>query len=238
MRLFRAVGLFAAVIGILLVSGCSSGATEKIRYKMIIEVETPQGLRSGYAVREVTFSEGYQGPSIGEDRGSITVKGEAVAVDLPKGQTLFALLTASGGDVDYGARIFDRAFDWYPAYAKEEPTASSSLSSIELWPTAPKTDRMVNTNPVPMLVRFADIKDPKTVEAVKPDALGTIFGPGVKLKAITIQATNEPVTTGIEKRLAWVANEFYFDKMLDGQHLNDGSSLANNLTSMSFKQGK
>ncbi|WP_066268991.1 hypothetical protein [Blastomonas sp. CCH3-A3] len=56
----------------------------------------------------------------------------------------------------------------------------------------------------PMLVRFRDINDPTTVERVDPDALAASFGEGVKLRRVTVQLTDDPVTKGIEKRLKWL----------------------------------
>jgi hypothetical protein len=55
-----------------------------------------------------------------------------------------------------------------------------------------------------MLVRFRDIADPTSVEKVDPDNLAASFGEGVKLRRITVQLTDDPVTTGIEKRLGWL----------------------------------
>ena len=88
-----------------------------------------------------------------------------------------------------------------------------------------------------MLVRFRDVGDPKSVEVVDAGDLAKSFGPGVKLRRIMLAVTDDPATTGIEKRLGWVVDKFYYDKMLDGQALNNGSSLANNLTPESFKKG-
>jgi hypothetical protein len=45
------------------------------------------------------------------------------------------------------------------------------------------------------------------VELADPDDLASTFGPGFKLKGFTIQITDEPVTTGIEKRLRWLPNQ-------------------------------
>ena len=58
----------------------------------------------------------------------------------------------------------------------------------------------------PYFVRFKDIKDPKSVEQVDPDNLAKSFGTGVKLKSLTVQMTDEPVTVGIEKRLGWLGS--------------------------------
>ena len=48
----------------------------------------------------------------------------------------------------------------------------------------------------PMMVRFGDIHDPKSVEKVEPEAIG--------VKRITLETTSDPVTAGIEKRLGWL----------------------------------
>jgi hypothetical protein len=52
-----------------------------------------------------------------------------------------------------------------------------------------------------MLVTFKDIADPTSVVLVDPDDLAASFGAGYRLKAITVQVTDKPVTVGIEKRL-------------------------------------
>ena len=53
---------------------------------------------------------------------------------------------------------------------------------------------------IPMLVRFRDIDDPKSVEEVDPEDLAKSFGPGVKLARVTIEMTRDPVTKGIKKQ--------------------------------------
>lgn len=59
----------------------------------------------------------------------------------------------------------------------------------------------------PMLVTFTDLSDPTSVAEVDPDDLAATFGKGVRLKRITVQITDDPVTTGIEERLGWLGNE-------------------------------
>jgi hypothetical protein len=69
---------------------------------------------------------------------------------------------------------------------------------------------------LPLLVRFRDISDPKTVEKVDPANLAASFGAGVKLTRATIETVpsgywpfnlfgigGSPVTRGIEARLPW-----------------------------------
>ena len=64
-----------------------------IRYRMMVEVDTPQGLKTGSSVIETIFK---KGSKMGDAGGiSYHYRGEAVAVDLPGGKMLFVLM--SGG---------------------------------------------------------------------------------------------------------------------------------------------
>jgi hypothetical protein len=76
------------------------------------------------------------------------------------------------------------------------------------------------------------LADPKSVEAVAADALEKSFGPGTKLRRITVQITDDAVTSGIGKRLAWLGE--YYNKMLDGHRYNDSTNLNNSLASGAF----
>jgi hypothetical protein len=48
----------------------------------------------------------------------------------------------------------------------------------------------------PMLVTFDDITRPETVRRVDPEDLAAMFGEGVRLKAVTLEITDEVVTEG------------------------------------------
>lgn len=52
-------------------------------------------------------------------------------------------------------------------------------------------------------MRFRDIANPKLVERVDPDNLARSFGAGTNLRRITVERTEDAVTTGIERRFAW-----------------------------------
>jgi len=178
----------------LALAGC--GSTDKMHYKMTVEVETPEGLRTGSAVREITVRRPASVPMLGEDKGSVRVDGDAVAVDLPKGQTLFALLNSGDGDPDYAGRN-----TWFLFREIGEPAPEGK---IELWPSQPETRSPRIRDPLPMLVTFRDANDPKTVEKVDPSNLGAHFGSQVRLKRITIEHSSDPITQGIEKTLLWL----------------------------------
>src|SRR3546814_12102512 len=82
--------------------------TDTLRYRMTVEVETPTGVRSGSSVIETTIT---KGPRTGQGSGlTATMKGEAIAVDLGSGQTLFALLNGDRQAAsDYHANLLGNA---------------------------------------------------------------------------------------------------------------------------------
>jgi hypothetical protein len=178
----------------LMLAGCSS--TERLHYKMVVEVETPEGLMRGFSVREVTYDPGGSWFPLGESRPSAKLVGEAVAVDLPGGRTLFALLKGANGRVDYSARDIRTLLN--------ERGDSGRDGVVELWPAMPETKAPQIGNPLPLLVTFQDLSDPKTIGPVDPRNLGATFGPGISLKRITIERTSETVTSGIEKTVPWL----------------------------------
>ena len=97
-----------------------------------------------------------------------------------------------------------------------------------------KAKKVVALEKLPMLVRFRDIKDPKTVELVDLNDLENSFGKGVKLVSATIEMTDEGIR-GMEKWLPWIRD--YYDNNFDGNRYEGGnapSTLANRLSAGSF----
>jgi hypothetical protein len=86
----------------------------------------------------------------------------------------------------------------------------------------------ITPNDLPDLVTFADVNNPNTVIEVDPDNLQRTLGPGISWSDITLESTDEPVTTGIVAKLPWIPA--YYDKMLDGDSLHSGLTIANNLS--------
>lgn len=212
------------------VGGCGLlNTTYTYRYRMTVEVDTPEGLKTGSSVQEQTATKyafpGYFG---GAER-DLTTRGEAVAVDLPGGQTLFALLPDSS--LTQSVLDPDWKNDWAES-AKRISGGDTPQGPRAMTPGKPKGrfDKLIG---YPMLVRFRYIADPTSVEKVDPANLAVRFGPGVRLRRITVELTDDDVTTGIEKRLGWLPN--YFDKMLDGSSINNSRELANSLSQVDFE---
>ncbi|MEL6877694.1 MAG: hypothetical protein AAGL68_06305 [Pseudomonadota bacterium] len=197
-------GLWLALAALLL-GACDAGAADNpsdYRYRLTVEVETPQGLKAGSSVIEVKqrlVRPGSDPISIGVERRA---RGEAVTVDLPDGRTLFALLR-SKDDSDWAAIIMQSlAPDGVGEGYVEQLNNMLLIEGVQELPRMrPPLDEQ---SAYPMLVTFGDIDDPTSLERVDPDDLAATFGEGVSLKRITVQITDDPVTTGIEERLGWI----------------------------------
>ena len=180
-------GAAAAVLG-----GCGMmGHT--YRYKLTVEVETPDGLRTGYAVREVSWSPGVQ-ITPEADTASMIHRGEAAMVDLPNGQVLFALMSPDGQETPM------------LAFGSARQTAWSDDSVKVLQPPA-KIEAAYGQSGYPRLVRFRDIAEPESVEKVDPANLAATFGPGYRLKRITAQIVSEDVTENVKQKLVWLRGD-------------------------------
>ena len=192
----------------LAISACASDDTAPdYRYRLTVEVETPEGLKTGSSVIEVKQRLVRPGSSPANMAVERRVRGEAVAVDLPGGRTLFALLR-SDNNVDWASYVMQTL-----APHSESETFAQQLDNmlllegeIVLPRTFPPVGHLEERSAYPMLVTFGNIDDPASVERVDPDDLAFTFGDGVSLKRITVQVTDDPVTTGIEQRLGWLGN--------------------------------
>ena len=199
------------------------------RYTMTVEVTTPEGVRSGYAVRQVTYhSPGYG--FLGESQPHWDLKGQAVVVDLPNGRSLYALLRSAGNlGVSYGARIADSALG-------EGGRVRGWQGRVELYPNPPKTRILSYVDPLPMLVTFGNPADSKSVQLVEAHDAAATLGPGYALKRIDIEIVDEGVTTGIEQRLPWLSR--VVERRLDPAFvMSSHPNLAETLSHGDFLQG-
>lgn len=189
-------GILLGVIGGLtasLLGGCGQLFPERYRFRMIVEVDTPEGLRRGSSVYQVTaYNTGEFLPEAA--KRNWYVKGEAVAVDLPGGQTLFALMKPKAR-WDSLAQVSMGALD--PAFNNDIVQSAARISEGR----NARSMGLVKPEDYPVLVRFRNIRDPNSVEEVDPKNLAKSFGQGVRLKSVTIQITQDPVKWVIRDRL-------------------------------------
>lgn len=196
----RYLRLVVTSLMLVLLSACGVQDYSEYRFRMTVEVDTPEGLRTGSSVYQVSaWNTGSMLPDASK-RGW-KVQGDAVAVDLPSGQALFALLKTGAihGDL---AGLSMTALD--PSFNNDVVESAARLASR----TRVQKPAVVQPEIYPMLVTFRDISDPMTVEQVNASHLDTNFGKGVRLKRITVQLTDDPVTMDIERSLPWLPNVY------------------------------
>lgn len=178
------------------------------RYKMTVTVETPEGIKTGSAAREIHVA---AEPRIPESAPHPQVIGEAIVIDLEKRGQLFALLGS-----DYAYAIVYKAF----------PSASPPRSpdGIRYYSQLKAGTKVLALEQYPVFVHFKDVNDPKTVEYAygrvyctirdknctrgapyQLDRLEEIYGQGVRIKEVTIEMTDEPVTWEITRWLPWLS---------------------------------
>ncbi len=180
--------LVIALLLPLLLAGCKE--KYEWRQKMTVTVETPAGEVSGSSVSAVSWQE--HAIRFPDGMGwHYNVTGEAVVVEVTPGRYLFALLTGAGTTEYMGsvapasiAEREGRVID--PDLFDEVRDKRGRAAGVIVVPEVQ----------YPLMVTFADIADPASVILVKRDDLAASFGPGVRLKSVTLVVTDEPVTEG------------------------------------------
>ena len=239
-RQFLGFGGASVLAGVL---GSCAGPVEELRYRLTVEVDTPEGLKTGSSVIEVRGQRNHDWVNP-EGRGTrSSFKGEAVAVDLPGGKTLFALLVGVEGG---GSDAMNYPWLAFQDRLKQSEDYLDDLRLMRRWrgeiAPMPLTRSLQKRgvglgiqNPVacnPKLVTFSDLADPKTVIEVTPQTIGAVFGSGVNLKRITIEITDDSITKRLSKRLPWLND--YFNKTFAGNRFAISRSLPDSLSAGAF----
>jgi hypothetical protein len=227
-RAARALLGLPIAAALLLLAGCGE-RLPTYRYRMTVEVDTPEGLRTGSSVIEVRTRKGpgFPGPEAGGILGE--VRGEAVAVDLGTRGTLFALLRGARG-TETGAGGY--AWALLPNPPRDDGGIEAMRENYRALASAQGTAAL-SPDQYPMLVRFRDLSQPTTVQEVAPGALQEHFGQGVRLRRITVEITNDKPTAEIAQLLPWLGTTSGY---LDGQFTQKSHDLANRLDRGAFKR--
>lgn len=243
--LFALAGLLAWTYSPLYYSG-------SWRYRITVNVETPEGMKSGSAVREVHVSDIASYLRILGGLPVIKVKGEAVVVDLGKRGILFAVMNGNTGT---GQDSYRNVFDAFPYPG---PRGALSRYGIRYYDHLKEGFSYLAPEKYPKMVMFRDPADPMTAELVygvqlrnRRDDAGHFvgvaynitdqfedkFGAGVKIKNVSMEMIRDPVTRKIDQYLPWLPN--YFGRALDGalgQKPDSAGDIPNSLSSFSFSE--
>lgn len=180
--------------------------TQSLRYRLTVEVETPEGIKTGSSVIEVRYS---QGMALGDVSGfQSRIWGEAVYIDLGQRGNLVVTLTRSES-----GRKTARGPSELPHILFELDT-----KRLGSWANPPaQGSRDVPPEMLPTLVTFRDPADPMSVELVQPDRLELSFGTGVRIARSSIQITDDNSTPRIESKLLWLSSLLPDELTLSGQ---------------------
>jgi hypothetical protein len=202
----RAFMLIVAGVAVIVIVGRRVLRSDyRYRYRLTVEVETPDGLRTGSAVEEQIAGKSHIDLGDLSAKRWIRTRGEAAAVDLPRGQTLFAVIPKS----EVAQAVLD------PKWQNDWVESARRIASGD----TPKGPVSIDPARYPTLVRFRDINDPKTVEKVDPTNLAATFGADVRLRRVTLQLTRDPVSADIARRLKWL--DSYVNRSFDGQRFSN-----------------
>lgn len=198
----RWVGL-GILFAVLLIGDQIRLGRPEYKYRLTIEVKTPQGVKSASGVMSVHPNRGYTGTGSGGTR----IKGDAIFVDLGGGGNVVMLLLHDA------AKATTDGMNYLPITAFAG--VGRRISFLEVRRQSEVVP--VKGDAIPLLVSFADPADPKTARLLKPDDVEATLGKGVQLAGVTLAVVpvgwwpldfggvlGEPVTRSIDKKLPWV----------------------------------
>lgn len=194
------VALVCAASLLLLVS-CGIQSTSKYRFRLQVELDTPQGRKTESSVIEVTVRKVAKVIIGTPESGGIrrTLRGQAIFFDMGGGRNLVAALT-TGAQGEDEANRFERIAELavkavtgtYP-----DPLAMRDLSGSfevpeEAWPT---------------LITLADVDDGFSAKAVDPSRLHNAFGVGTRLISVNVTFTKEQPFFTIGKEMPFLQSQ-------------------------------
>ena len=206
----RAASAFSAgrlALGCLALSsaleGCSPSA--EVHYRVTVEVNDGRVVRSGSAVWAFSLVKSIF-PLVGPFNSKF--KGEAIPVVIPGRGILFALpASGSPGNAPYLGTV-----EMYPEELfrgdRKGQTTKERLRDLQL--IARQIGRQAQFScPVseergivcPLLLRFRNISDARTIEPLSPEDLAEAFGSKVSFRRVIVTITDAPVTKTVHRLL-------------------------------------
>jgi hypothetical protein len=177
------------------------------KYRLIMQVETPNGEKAASGILSVRPNRSYGGTGSGSSFPQTS--GDALLVELGEGRSLVALL-AYGED---GSNFDDASF--LPTRllgAKDRRVGFRDVRTFAGAPALPVPEQQR-----PVFVAFADTANPRSARRIDPNELEQVFGKGYRLRGLSLDivangfwpidfggALGEPVTRGIERKLPWL----------------------------------
>lgn len=214
----KRLGIAILTIAVLLGGAAFYYSFPNHRFRLTIEIDTPDGVKLGSSVIAVYASDVKWG--LPETTGFRSrIKGEAVFVDLGSGRNLIALL-AHGKGAERSERVNFLAQEAFArAGQKVEWFETKTLKGVAFL-----TDSLI-----PTMVAITNPADPATTKVVYAtedydirsadgqyvvrsegrvaiDVIESTFGSGYRFKRAWVEVTRDAVTTGIKQKLPWIGD--------------------------------
>jgi hypothetical protein len=191
----KRIALIVGAVAVLSLGYCVFLSNYSHRYRLTIEVQTPDGIKTASSVIQASATS--TTPILGTGL-STTFKGDATFLDLGRGKNVVAVL-ARGDEAGQMAAPVILAMEAFgvrncTTYDMCDWQAMQSMTGT----------RNLPDNLLPTLVTFSDPNNPRTAEVIKPNEFETVFGPGYRFIGARIEMTRDPVTRNIEKILPWL----------------------------------
>ncbi len=199
-----AVIILALVIGYFPAHAQASTLSDQLlnvkrwHYRMTVTVNTPEGIVTGSAVREVTT---HNEPKLFSEQGggyATLSSGEAVVVDLGKRGVFYALIHNVKFKDSYGYDVIFKAFPFDGPLTLEGQDYYAALTGKVILPEDlyPTFVYFKNPKDLASLQRLRDVEARSFEDPVllKHDYFEEAFGKGVVLREVSVEMTKEPVT--------------------------------------------
>lgn len=192
-------------------AGC--GPTLTYRYKLTIEVDTPDGIKAGSSVFEESLQNNRDASwATIESRGfDSRIRGDAVFIDLGRGKAVIGLL-ARGRNGELGFRTVVAS-----TLGVRWDNPEALISALRQAQRAGPMD--IPLDSVPMLLAFSSAADPTTARIAVPREFEATLGRGYVFRSAKLEIFPDavwpldifgigisPITRGIEKKSPWWTN--------------------------------
>jgi hypothetical protein len=207
-KTMRPLGLFAIFI-VLVIGGAAVWSKEtehptySWRYRMTVEVEAGGEIHLGSSVIEVQATKQTQHPIPNIPLYNTAATGQAVFIDLGRGRNVIALLA---GD---HAKNIDYPYYVVPFHVDLKKEGRDQIVFEER-----RSEWDLARDKLPTFMTFGDINDPATGREISVDEFEKVLGPDVHFHRVWIEGTNDPVSSGIDKRFSWWKGPFPWIKPL------------------------
>jgi len=218
--------IIAGIWGVIL-SGCGPIPSTG-HYRVSVDVEANGTVYTGTSVQRFSTR-----PQLVSTIDTIKADafGEALAVKIGNRGTLFMIMRDGAKDPSSGSRTIGGE-DLMLYHLHLTDGRGHAGRWIGKW--------AVSRDNMPAMIAFRNLQDPTTAFQVDPDNLSTAFGPGTKLKSVTVARTWDGMTYGnIERMLPWLKQRGP-GTMLNGQVGRSilDRSLSGNLEATAFIRKK